>query len=358
MDDAGVSRRHAALTVEGGEGDDRGPRVHQWHAGERRRTRPRVVGWSQATKCAWVQPQSASRACRSARRRLPRRSARRLLRRFRRCAGTCRDPGTPTASSPARTGRAGGRPREPRAARCGRRDQLRHRLDRNRPVAGGAARGHGGRARRRRQAVADPRAGAGIPSRWAGPRGIATGPAPPAPVGTGNGRGETSRARARGRPRRGAPHRRRRHRDRLRRRDGDGIHHREPDRTRPPRRRSRECGLAGRDDHGAERRAHAGLHARRDHGGERARRHDHPSRVQQRDPDRRRRHDPRRGPFRSSWNQTIAPGQTRSGVLVFPGHLGIGETTASLAFATVFEQGFDGPTSIVVDGLVLAPLDG
>ena len=63
-------------------------------------------------------------------------------------------------------------------------------------------------------------------------------------------------------------------------------------------------------------------------------------------------------PFRSSWNQTIAPGQTRSGVLVFPGHLGTGETTASLAFATVFEQGFDGPTSIVVDGLVLAVLEG
>ena len=63
-------------------------------------------------------------------------------------------------------------------------------------------------------------------------------------------------------------------------------------------------------------------------------------------------------PFRSGWNDTIAPGQTRSGVLVFPGHLGTGETTASLAFATVFEQGFDGPTSIVVDGLVLAPIDG
>ncbi len=62
-------------------------------------------------------------------------------------------------------------------------------------------------------------------------------------------------------------------------------------------------------------------------------------------------------PFRSSWNQTIAPGQTRSGVLVFAGHLGTGETMASLAFATVFEQGFDGPTSIVVDGLVLAPID-
>ena len=63
-------------------------------------------------------------------------------------------------------------------------------------------------------------------------------------------------------------------------------------------------------------------------------------------------------PFRSGWNETIPPGQTRSGVLVFPGHLGTGDITASLAFATVFEQGFDGPTSIVVDGLVLAPIDG
>jgi len=63
-------------------------------------------------------------------------------------------------------------------------------------------------------------------------------------------------------------------------------------------------------------------------------------------------------PFRSGWNETIPPGQTRSGVLVFPGHLGTGDITASLAFATVFEQGFDGPTSIVVGGLVLAPIDG
>ena len=55
-------------------------------------------------------------------------------------------------------------------------------------------------------------------------------------------------------------------------------------------------------------------------------------------------------PFRSSWNQTIAPGQTRRGTLVFPGHLDPAGTTATLSFATVFEQGFDGPSSIVVEG--------
>ena len=63
-------------------------------------------------------------------------------------------------------------------------------------------------------------------------------------------------------------------------------------------------------------------------------------------------------PFRSSWNETIAPGQPSSGVLVFGGHLPPGETTAALSFATVFEQGFEGPSSIVVGGLVIAPFDG
>ena len=62
-------------------------------------------------------------------------------------------------------------------------------------------------------------------------------------------------------------------------------------------------------------------------------------------------------PFRSSWNQTIAPGQTRRGTLVFPGHLDPAGTTATLSFATVFEQGFDGPSSIVVGDLVLAPVE-
>lgn len=63
-------------------------------------------------------------------------------------------------------------------------------------------------------------------------------------------------------------------------------------------------------------------------------------------------------PFRSSWNDTIAPGQPSSGVLVFGGHLPPGETTAALSFATVYEQGFEGPSSIVVQGLVIAPFDG
>lgn len=63
-------------------------------------------------------------------------------------------------------------------------------------------------------------------------------------------------------------------------------------------------------------------------------------------------------PFRSSWNETIAPGQPSSGVLVFGGHLPPGETTAALSFATVFEQGFEGPSSIVVGGLVIAPFNG
>lgn len=62
-------------------------------------------------------------------------------------------------------------------------------------------------------------------------------------------------------------------------------------------------------------------------------------------------------PFRSSWNDTIPPGQTRRGTLVFPGHLDPAGTTATLSFATVFEQGFDGPASIVVEGLVLAPVE-
>jgi hypothetical protein len=62
-------------------------------------------------------------------------------------------------------------------------------------------------------------------------------------------------------------------------------------------------------------------------------------------------------PFRSSWNQTIAPGQARRGTIVFPGHLDPGAATATLSFATVFEQGFDGPASIVVGGLELTPIE-
>ncbi len=62
-------------------------------------------------------------------------------------------------------------------------------------------------------------------------------------------------------------------------------------------------------------------------------------------------------PFRSSWSDSIGPGQLRRGAIIFDGHLPSGVTTASFAFATVFEQGFDGPTSILVPGLEIAALD-
>ncbi len=57
--------------------------------------------------------------------------------------------------------------------------------------------------------------------------------------------------------------------------------------------------------------------------------------------------------FRSSWSASIAPGQLRRGTIVFGGHLADGETTATFAFATVYKQGFDGPSSLVVPGLIL-----
>lgn len=60
-------------------------------------------------------------------------------------------------------------------------------------------------------------------------------------------------------------------------------------------------------------------------------------------------------PFRSSWSDTIGPGQIAKGALVFPGHLPDAETQGTFAFATVFGQGLDGPRSIVVDDLVLEP---
>lgn len=61
--------------------------------------------------------------------------------------------------------------------------------------------------------------------------------------------------------------------------------------------------------------------------------------------------------FRSSWSDTIPPGQLRRGTIVFNGHLPDAGTTATLSFATVFEQGFTGPQSIAVPGLSIAPLE-
>ncbi|MBM7503374.1 FHA domain-containing protein [Agromyces aurantiacus] len=62
--------------------------------------------------------------------------------------------------------------------------------------------------------------------------------------------------------------------------------------------------------------------------------------------------------FRSSWSDTIPPGQLRRGTIVFTGHLPDAGTVATLSFATVFEQGFTGPQSIAVGGLEIAPFDG
>jgi hypothetical protein len=61
--------------------------------------------------------------------------------------------------------------------------------------------------------------------------------------------------------------------------------------------------------------------------------------------------------FRSSWSDSIAPGQLSSGTVVFPGQLPDATTSATFAFARVFEQGFEGPDSIVVDGLMLRGLE-
>jgi hypothetical protein len=61
--------------------------------------------------------------------------------------------------------------------------------------------------------------------------------------------------------------------------------------------------------------------------------------------------------FRSSWSDSIAPGQLSSGTVVFPGHLPDATPSATFAFARVFEQGFEGPDSIVVDGLMLRGLE-
>lgn len=58
-------------------------------------------------------------------------------------------------------------------------------------------------------------------------------------------------------------------------------------------------------------------------------------------------------PFRSDFAETIPPGAVRRGTLVFPGHPPVSPTSLSLSFATVHEQGFDGPDSLVLPGIDL-----
>jgi hypothetical protein len=59
--------------------------------------------------------------------------------------------------------------------------------------------------------------------------------------------------------------------------------------------------------------------------------------------------------FRSDWSESIAAGARQSGTITVTGHLPAGVRRASLAFSTVFEQGFEGPDTIRVTGLRLSP---
>jgi hypothetical protein len=61
--------------------------------------------------------------------------------------------------------------------------------------------------------------------------------------------------------------------------------------------------------------------------------------------------------FRSDFSDTLPPGAVRDGILVFPGHLSEGPTVATLSFATVFEQGFDGPDSLSLPGIQLSAVE-
>lgn len=60
--------------------------------------------------------------------------------------------------------------------------------------------------------------------------------------------------------------------------------------------------------------------------------------------------------FRSDFADTLPPGAVRRGTIVFVGQLPETPTTLSLAFATIFEQGFDGPESLTVSGIMLNAL--
>jgi len=60
--------------------------------------------------------------------------------------------------------------------------------------------------------------------------------------------------------------------------------------------------------------------------------------------------------FRSSWSPSIAPGESRRGVLVFAGGFTDSPVTVSLTCANVFVQGFEGPASLEVPGIELAEL--
>jgi hypothetical protein len=61
--------------------------------------------------------------------------------------------------------------------------------------------------------------------------------------------------------------------------------------------------------------------------------------------------------FRSDFGDTLAPGAVRRGTIVFVGHPPEGPTSVSFSFASVFEQGFDGPDSLTAAGITLRAVD-
>jgi hypothetical protein len=52
--------------------------------------------------------------------------------------------------------------------------------------------------------------------------------------------------------------------------------------------------------------------------------------------------------FRSDWSESLGPGGKTKGVIIFPGHLPDGARDATLAWSTVFAQGFSGPSSLSI----------
>ena len=190
LEDAGVSRRHATLTSDGLGPRDRGRRLDERHSASTARHSRRLVGSPPATRSELgamafrVEPQDVAASSpavgadaapppavvppsrrSAARRRAPtlrRSQPRPPLRRSQPRpaapppARPRRRRGAPSRPGPARTRRARRGAREPRAAHRGRRDRVRHRLDRHRPVARRTTPRHGCRPRRRGEAGRDP----------------------------------------------------------------------------------------------------------------------------------------------------------------------------------------------------------
>jgi|SRR4051812_43502696 len=60
-------------------------------------------------------------------------------------------------------------------------------------------------------------------------------------------------------------------------------------------------------------------------------------------------------PFRSKWNESVAPGSAKTGVVVFGGHLPASANRARISFDHLFAATPDAPESIVIANLQLLP---